>query len=323
MTINRYTARRRSSLAKSDRPRLLSKDSPHIQPMNRQLFTPFAAMAPVAEDDGSLQIADFFDIPLLISDKGDEDSESENMAMSKLVNSRPSVMNNEITEAAAQAIKRYIREERRDGPDPMLPARQQDAAPAAVPSLAITSVEVPTVVQSTPRRPVLSPEAFKSEHKIVMEIIVKYVAIKIANFFPPERRRSAAIELPLDDFLMILVGRLQLSMTNFMKGIIYLFRYMDIIYLSRYLNQSNNFANYTDMGFGLKKLIVGCFRLVLAHERIVKDWKTITGLTNAQINAIVKTVIGRLNGKLNIKNSEVIRLKNEIQRFVQMMTKSV
>lgn len=292
--------------------------------MNRQLFTPFAAMAPVAEDDGSLQIADFFDIPLLISDNGDEDSESENMAMSKLVNSWPSAMNNESTEAAAQAIKRYIREERRDGPDPMSPARQQDAAPAAVPSLTITSVEVPTVVQSTPQRPVLSPEAFKSEHKIVMKIIVKYVAIKITNLFPPpERRRTAAKELPLDDFLMILVGRLQLSMANFMKGIIYLFRYMDIIYLLRYLNQSNNFANYTDMGFGLKKLIVGCFRLVLAHERIVKDWKTITGLTNAQINAIVKTVIGRLNGKLNIKNTEVMRLKNEIQRFVQMMTKSV
>lgn len=301
--------------------------------INTQLATPFPSMGDKsaldylipAEDDGSLQISDFFDIPLLISDNGEEDSESESLAVSKLVNSRPSAMNDESTEVAAQVIKRYIREECKDVLETSA-STQKISAP-------VPSVEKePSAVENQEANPqaepqvriILGPEAFKNEHEKVMKIIVKYVAMKITNSFPPQAPKKASNkELELDEFLMVLVSRLQLSMVNFMKGIIYLFRYMDIIYLLRYLNQSNNFANYTDMGFGLKKLIVGCFRLVLARERIVKDWKQITGLTNVQINAIVKTVIGRLNGKLNIKNAEVLRLKNEIFRFIQMVTKSV
>ena len=41
---------------------------------------------------------------------------------------------------------------------------------------------------------------------------------------------------------------------------------MDIIYLLRYLNQTNNFVNYNDMGFELKKLIVGCLKLAIIKE---------------------------------------------------------
>lgn len=309
--------------------RLMQQDN-----INTQLATPFPSMTdkPVmdylvpAEDDGSLQISDFFDIPLLISDNGEEDSESESLAVSKLVNSRPSAMNDESTEVAAQVIKRYIREECKDIPDPTPVPTQLVAIPAPpVENETSASVNQEAEVQTqTQARLNLGSEAYKNEHEKVMKIIVKYVAMKITNSFPPQAPKKASNkELELDEFLMVLVSRLQLSMVNFMKGIIYLFRYMDIIYLLRYLNQSNNFANYTDMGFGLRKLIVGCFRLVLARERIVKDWKHITGLTNVQINAIVKTLIGRLNGKLNIKNAEVLRLKNEIFRFIQMVTKSV
>lgn len=305
----------------------------HNETMNPQLATPFPSLLKSnmdfqmgLEDDGALQISDFFDIPLLISDHGEEDSESESLAVSKLVNSRPSAMNDESTNAAAQVIKKYIREECKDTPQnsfvstlhsETVTVTNECESPVAV-------VQELSEVVAKPAKVILGPEAFRNEHEKVMKIIVKYVAMKITNSFPPQApKKSATKELALDEFMMVLVSRLQLSMTNFMKGIIYLFRYMDIIYLLRYLNQSNNFANYTDMGFGLKKLIVGCFRLVLARERIAKDWKTITGLTNVQINAIVKTLIGRLNGKLNIKNVEVLRLKNEIFRFIQMVTKSV
>ncbi|OBA24565.1 hypothetical protein METBIDRAFT_77340 [Metschnikowia bicuspidata var. bicuspidata NRRL YB-4993] len=179
-------------------------------------------------------------------------------------------------------------------------------------------------LSATQEQSALSPESFNCERNKVMKIVVKYVAMKITNSFPPQSSRNVdPTEMPLDEYLMILVSRLQLSLPLFMKGIIYLFRYMDIIYLLRYVNQSNNFANYTDMGYGLKKLIIGCYRLVLARERRSNDWSKITGLSNAQINDIVKTVVGRLNGKLLIKNVELIRLRSEIFRFVKMVTKTV
>lgn len=331
-----YTNHRRRSSSKLERPSLTAKENipAQVSQMNPQLATPYPSMTAKSaveflvqgtDDDASLQISDFFDIPLLISDNGEEDSESESLAVSKLVNSRPSAMNDQNTEAAAQVIKKYIREECKDLPDPVAEVPHHSPSASVATNPPPPSVEQAKPVQDQPLpRTILGPEAFKNEHEKVMKIIVKYVAMKITNSFPPqEPKKAASKDLPLDEFLMVLVSRLQLSMKNFMKGIIYLFRYMDIIYLLRYLNQSNNFANYTDMGFGLKKLIVGCFRLVLARERIVKDWKAITGLTNVQINAIVKTVIGRLNGKLNIKNAEVLRLNNEIYRFIQMVTKSV
>ena len=104
---------------------------------------------------------------------------------------------------------------------------------------------------------------------------------------------------------------------------------MDIIYLLRYLNQTNNFVNYNDMGFELKKLIVGCLKLAIIKEnRITKNkyvlnWEQITGLKNQEINSIVKTLVGRMNGKLNIKDVEVANMKNEMFRFVKMISTQV
>lgn len=101
---------------------------------------------------------------------------------------------------------------------------------------------------------------------------------------------------------------------------------MDIIYLLRYLNQTNNFVNYNDMGFELKKLIIGCFKLAIIKEnRVLKNkyvlnWESITGMKNQEINTIVKSIVDRMNGKLNIKNIEVIRMKEEMYRFVKMVS---
>ena len=97
---------------------------------------------------------------------------------------------------------------------------------------------------------------------------------------------------------------------------------MDIIYLLRYLNQTNNFVNYNDMGFELKKLIVGCLKLAIIKRigltnKYVLNWEQITGLKNQEINSIVKTLVGRMNGKLNIKDVEVANMKNEMFRFVK------
>ncbi|CAD1809169.1 hypothetical protein FOB58_000144 [Candida parapsilosis] len=188
----------------------------------------------------------------------------------------------------------------------------------------------------------ITPEQFKHQRTQLMTIIVKYVATKIYNTFPPEapKRRGSSSpaspttttskapptrnELPLDKFLLLLTSRLRVSLTTFLKAIIYLFRYMDIIYLLRYLNQTNNFVNYNDMGFELKKLIVGCFKLTIIKENRVSsrklqvDWQHVTGLTNQEINSIVKQLVNRMNGKLNIKDVEVVRMKNEMYRFINL-----
>lgn len=175
-----------------------------------------------------------------------------------------------------------------------------------------------------------SQEQFNLERTKVMTIVIKYVTAKIHNSFPPDSSRNVKQnELPLDKFLLILTSRLRLTLPVFLKSIIYLFRYMDIIYLLRYLNQTNNFVNYNDMGFELKKLIVGCFKLAIIKEnrinknKYVLNWEQITGLKNQEINSIVKTLVGRMNGKLNIKDIEVANMKNEMFRFVKMISTQV
>ncbi|ABN66554.1 predicted protein [Scheffersomyces stipitis CBS 6054] len=189
-------------------------------------------------------------------------------------------------------------------------------------------LSVSTAVANSAKKTVtshkLSAEQFHYERNQLMTITVKYVATKIHNSFPPESPRLIKPnELPLDKFLLLLTSRLRLTLTMFMKGIIYLFRYMDIIYLLRYLNQSNNFLNYNDMGFELKKLIVGCFKLALQNDLYEYNWAAITGLPNHDINNIVKRIVSRMNGKLNIKTAELIRMKSEIYRFVRMVANEV
>lgn len=154
----------------------------------------------------------------------------------------------------------------------------------------------------------------------VMTVIVKYIAAKIKNSFPPEQASRIDGSLPLDKFLLILTSRLQVSLVEFMKSIIYLFRYMDIVYLLRYLNQCNNMANYNGMDFTLRKLIVGCFKLALTRDRIVRDFPRITGLSNQEISAVTRKIISRMNGKVSIKDTEVLRMKLELYRFVRMVT---
>lgn len=78
------------------------------------------------------------------------------------------------------------------------------------------------------------------------------------------------------------------------------------------------------MGFELKKLIVGCFKLTIIKENRVSprklqvNWQHVTGLSNQEINSIVKQLVNRMNGKLNIKDVEVVRMKNEMYRFVNL-----
>lgn len=160
----------------------------------------------------------------------------------------------------------------------------------------------------------------KQERDQVMTVIVKYIAAKIKNSFPPEQASRIDGSLPLDKFLLILTSRLQVSLVEFMKSIIYLFRYMDIVYLLRYLNQCNNMANYNGMDFTLRKLIVGCFKLALTRDRIVRDFPQITGLSNQEISAVTRKIISRMNGKVSIKDTEVLRMKLELYRFVRMVS---
>ena len=153
-----------------------------------------------------------------------------------------------------------------------------------------------------------------------MLLTVKYVALKINNLFPSD---CSGDKIPLDTFLITIVNRLNLSLTTFLKSVIYLFRYMDIIYLLRYLNQSNNFANYTEMDFPLRKLLIGCVKLSLLRDHHIRNWPTITGLSNNDINIIIKAIIKRLNNKVNIKPVEVTRFKLEILRYIKMTSNEI
>lgn len=273
-----------------------------------QLPTPSASvttsMAETKEESNEkveeIRLMDFIDVPSLVSDDEEEDSEAESHHSSKDATQfpRPTAKLPPAL-AAAEVVKRSLKEEAIPEPEPETKEPEKEESKLTI-----------------------SEAQFRSERSQLMKIAVKYVAMKITNSFPPESARKIdPTEMPLDTFLLILTSRLQLTLPLFMKGIIYLFRYMDIIYLLRYLNQSNNFLNYTEMGFGLKKLIVGCFKLTLARERIGKNWSGVTGLANSEINTIVKTVVKRLNGKLAIKNIELLRLKSEIYRFVKMVVK--
>ena len=74
---------------------------------------------------------------------------------------------------------------------------------------------------------------------------------------------------------------------------------------------------------------MGCFKLAIIKEnrinknKYVLNWEQITGLKNQEINSIVKTLVGRMNGKLNIKDIEVANMKNEMFRFVKMISTQV
>lgn len=346
MAINDYYD---SATPKNNRPRLVRGRPDDVAPMKpsftdafltasvmHHLPTPQLSVASSSviqtsqkipeRETSDVKLSSFVDIPLLVSDHEEEESDAETYNDSKNNNSKfQAVVASEYS--AAEEVKRSIKEERGDRTQSLDNANEQVSISTDA-SLSQTTAPQNLAGTNTgsnrlPESPQPIREDFHSERAKVMKIIVKYVAMKIKNSFPPESARTHdPNEMPLDVFLMILVSRLQLSLTSFMKGIIYLFRYMDIIYLLRYLNQSNNFANYNEMGYGPKQLIIGCYRLVLAREKVQKDWSAITGLSNARINAVVKTLVGRLNGKLIIKNIELIRLRSEIYRFVNMVTTS-
>lgn len=169
----------------------------------------------------------------------------------------------------------------------------------------------------------LTEKQFRLERKQLMTIIVKYMASKIVKAFPLELPGISRRAVPIEKVLFVLTYRLGLSLTSFMRGMIYLFRYMDIIYLLRYLNQSNNFANYNGVDFLLNKLIIGCFRLALDSNGIQKDWTQITGLPESELSQIVQTLVIRMNAKTVIKSSDLTRFKLEIYRFVKMVTNPI
>lgn len=242
-----------------------------------------AAAAAGAEDE----------LPLLVSDNDDySDDES--------CSSRDSSDN------VVEAIKRDLKDEASD---------KEDSAEEAS---AATEAALPHMKQP------LTAEQFARERTHLMTIVVKYVATKIKNSVPQlSLRASPGDHLALDKFLLILTSRLNLSMSMFMQGMIYLFRYIDIIYLLRYLNQSNNFANYNEMQYSVKKLIVGCFKLVCDNNLVCKEWAALSGLRDNEITDVVAVLTTRMNGKLRIKPVELVKFKSEIFRFVKMVTRAV
>lgn len=164
-------------------------------------------------------------------------------------------------------------------------------------------------------------EDFKVGRRKLMTIIVKYISAKINNAYPSASPQGIPkSKVSLETFLLVLTTRLQLPLGTFMKGVIYLFRYMHIVYLLRYLNQSNNFANYNAMGFDVKRLLVGSFKIACAGEKMKKDWSRSTGLSEHEIEHVAKTMIKRMNCKINIKGSELMKLRNEIFYFVKLVT---
>ncbi|RCK54535.1 hypothetical protein Cantr_04009 [Candida viswanathii] len=293
--------------------------------------------------------SEYINIPSLVSDDEDIESSVMNKESSHVwqkqrsLQPTPTTIPSNLSEHEESSVQQQQPQPKNEGqlqpahlhhPTPVVHQDVQKVKRTAKarpqPTLTIEDVtksvkEATTTSTSTTKE--LSPAEYKLEQTQIMTIIVKYVTAKIQNSFPPESPRNhKPNELPLDKFLLLLTSRLRLALPVFLKAVIYLFRYMDIIYLLRYLNQTNNFVNYNDMGFELKKLIIGCFKLAIIKEnRVLKNkyvlnWEGITGLKNHEINSIVKTIVDRMNGKLNIKNVEVVRMKEEMYRFVKMVS---
>lgn len=280
------------------------------------------------------------DIPLLVSDHEMSDDETgsnwsfKTRKLATISNSISQVCTDNTIAAnensSSQAPNKVI-EEVNNFINNLQPANQQVQQPVQETNKGESKV----IVEEANQLNLNDIKAQTSNRQQLMMLIVKYIATKINNSFPPETTNK---ELLLDKYLVILISRLKLSLSMFLKSMIYLFRYMDIIYLLRYLNQSNNFANYNSMDFELKKLIIGCCKLVILQERKIihlknsklnhqnklvdtfnYDWNKITGLSNQEINKIVKTIITRMNGKLTIRNIELVKLKTEIFRFAKMI----
>lgn len=180
--------------------------------------------------------------------------------------------------------------------------------------------DVPLLVSDSEEEADGPSVSVRHQKQQVMTVIVRYIAAKIKNSFPPQQASRIDGALPLDKFLLILTSRLQVTLVEFMKSIIYLFRYMDIVYLLRYLNQCNNMVNFNGMDFTLRKLIVGCFKLALTRDRIRRDFTHITGLSNQEISVVTRKIVQRMNGKVAIKDIEVLRMKLELYRFVHMVS---
>lgn len=297
------------------------------------------AMVNTQSTEEEIKLSDYIieDVPLLMSDDDDLSEDEGKLkaktdpAKDKSVSVKPSDTAEEVKRSMKYEVEAQanVNEEESAVGSPMMnnecsPVLTAATTPANSFSEPISKPKMKKLVKTSKKIESLTKAQFQFEKKQLMTIVVKYISTKIVNSFPPENPRNIkSDELPLDKFLLILVSRLQLSISNFMKGVIYLFRYMDIIYLLRYLNQSNNFANYNEMDFELKKLIVGCFKLTLIRERVSKNWNQVTGLSNNEINRVVKTIVGRLNGKLLIKDIELVKLKLEIFRFVKMVTNRI
>lgn len=251
----------------------------------------------------AVAVAGADDVPLLVSDNEDY---SDNESLS----SRES-FKNEQNSLAVESVKRDMKK----------PSPPSGKEPSPVES---NSSNVTAPVGILKKKIPLTSEQFINERTQLMTIVVKYLATKINNSFPPESTKHASTkELPLDKFMLVLTSRLNLSLNSFMQGMIYLFRYMDVVYLLRYLNQSNNFANYNEMQFSVKKLIIGCFKITLTNDKINKDWCGITGLDKHELDSIVDVLTTRMNGKLSIKQIEILKMKSEIFRFVKMVTKAI
>ncbi|CAH2353060.1 hypothetical protein CLIB1423_09S01904 [[Candida] railenensis] len=261
-----------------------------------------APKAAVISSAVGLSTAD--DVPLLVSDN--EDYSDNESACSRTGDSSPK-------SATAESVKRELKIESSKSPE----SSEEESSPKSE-TEASNSQEVNEPV-------VLSNAQFVKERTQLMTIVVKYMASKINNSFPPEStKHTSKKELPLEKFLLILTSRLNLSLQLFMQGMIYLFRYMDIVYLLRYLNQTNNFVSYNEMQFSVKKLIIGCFKITLKNHRINKlNWEHITGLQGEELDNIVGVLTSRMNGKLSVKQIELVKMKSEIFRFVKMVTEAI
>lgn len=285
------------------------------------------------------------DVPWLVSDHDESEgethcsSDSEEEALTSPAVAAVECIRREMKREGSQdeEIKNQNKKDLEDGTEKEITALSSEvfessASSSASSASSVAAITTPVDATPTPSlaidKPLLTAQGFKQERTQLMTIVVKYMATKINNSFPPAAtKHTTSRELPLDKFLLILTSRLRLSLSQFMQGMIYLFRYMDIVYLLRYLNQSNNFANYNEMQFSVKKLVVGCFNLSLSRyggrAAAGINWQTITGLSQDDVNAVVNVLTSRMNGKLSIKQVELVKMKSEILRFVKMVTRAI
>lgn len=181
----------------------------------------------------------------------------------------------------------------------------------------------------------ITPYRFYLERNDAMGLIVQYITRQIYAKFPIdmlEQDQEMYPLRPLPQFLVLMLTQMQVTFPVFKIMVLLLFRYINLIYLLRYVNQSNNLMARPDGPMGLqdllRHLLSGALRLATYyHNRFYRPsrpvpvidsarWESETGIGSRDVDAVALRMLKTMNGKLHVKEAEMTKLSMELFKFV-------